>query len=169
MEIWKDIPGYEGLYQISNEGRGKSFGGKRYNVERIIKGGISRGYLYLGLWKDGCYHLKSVHRLVAEAFIPNPDNKPQVDHINGNRLDNRADNLRWCTAKENSNNPITKQRMSDSAKNKVYQYTLEGELIKVWSSTKECGKNGFIQALVSACCVGKRKTHKGYRWSYVPL
>lgn len=108
MEIWKEIKGYEGLYEVSSEGR----------VRRLIKGNYltfknSNGYQRVGL----CIHSKQkwflVHRLVAQTFIPNPDEKPEVDHINCDRCDNRVENLRWVTAKENNNNPITRKNKSD--------------------------------------------------------
>ena len=108
MEIWKEIKGYEGLYEVSSEGRVKSTGKKK----GIMRPGTSKGYLKVGLTKDGIRSMFRVHRLVAEAFIPNPDNKPEVDHINGDRKDNRVENLRWMTHKENNNNPVTLERRS---------------------------------------------------------
>lgn len=108
METWKEIKGYEGLYEVSSEGR----------VRGLIKGNYltfkdSSGYQRVGL----CIHSKQkwflVHRLVAQAFIPNPDEKPEVDHINCDRCDNRVENLRWVTSKENNNNPVTRKNKSD--------------------------------------------------------
>ena len=107
MEIWKEIKGYEGLYEVSSEGR----------VRNLIKGNYLslknlNGYQRVGL----CIHHKQkwffVHRLVAQTFIPNPEEKPEVDHINCDRCDNRVENLRWVTSKENNNNPITRKNKS---------------------------------------------------------
>jgi hypothetical protein len=112
MEFWKEIKGYEGLYEVSSEGRVKSLGRK----PGIMRPGLSNGYLKVGLTKDGIRSRFRVHRLVAEAFIPNPDNKPEVDHINGDRKDNRVENLRWMTHQENNNNPVTLQRRSEVSK-----------------------------------------------------
>lgn len=117
MEVWKDIKGYEGLYQVSNEGRIKSLGGDRYKAIRILNGNISeQGYNRVNLFKDGKPKTFNIHRLVAEAFIPNPENKPCIDHCNTIRNDNRVENLKWCTYSENIQNPITIKRMSDTGK-----------------------------------------------------
>jgi hypothetical protein len=116
-EVWKDVVGYEGLYQVSNLGRVKAITyirnkrdphfGER--VEKIHPLGISRyGYYRTGLSKNGKGDRRLVHRLVAEAFIPKEDGKDFIDHINGIKTDNRVENLRWVTPKENSNNPATK-------------------------------------------------------------
>ena len=114
MEIWKDIDRYEGLYQVSNFGRVKSIG---YGKERVLKAGVnSRGYLNVVLFKDGKGKSFTVHRLVAIAFIPNPENKEQIDHIDTVRTNNRVSNLRWCTQEENQNNSLTKKRRSKSMK-----------------------------------------------------
>ena len=122
-EIWKDIKGYEGLYQVSNLGRVKSL--ERYDSynrkvdEKILKTKENLGYIYVNLHKNGIQKGYKVHRLVAEAFIPNPDNKPCVDHINTIKDDNRVDNLRWVTYEENMNNPATKEKCSEINKGKT--------------------------------------------------
>ena len=109
-EIWKDIKGYEGLYQVSNLGRVKSLerkvlrseGEYRTISERILKPQTTlRGYQRIGLHYKGINKLFRIHRLVAQAFIPNPDNKPEVNHIDGKTSNNRVDNLEWVTAAQN--------------------------------------------------------------------
>lgn len=98
MEEWRDIAGYEGRYKISNQGRLMGFG--RENG-KILTTTIRSGYKVKNLYKDWHFKGFKIHRLVAQAFIPNPDNKPMINHINGIKTDNRADNLQWCTASEN--------------------------------------------------------------------
>lgn len=114
-EIWKDIQGYEGLYQVSNLGRVKSLGrfidrlvtGNYWQEERILKPNKTKhGYLMVALRKNNKPNYFKVHRLVAITFIPNPENKPQIDHINAIKTDNTVNNLRWVTAKENIRNPL---------------------------------------------------------------
>ena len=116
-EIWKDIQGYEGLYQVSNLGRVKSLGrfiesrlkgvDKVWKAERILKTcKRTNGYIGVGLRKNVKGKNFNIHRLVAIAFIPNPDNLPQIDHINADKTNNNVNNLRWVTAKENVRNPL---------------------------------------------------------------
>lgn len=111
-EEWRDVVGFEGLYQVSNLGRVRSLRIKR-GANSTMYLGNHNGYKVLLIPVNGKRKIFSVHRLVAEAFIPNPENKPCIDHINCIRSDNRVENLRWCTHKENMNNPITKQKKSE--------------------------------------------------------
>lgn len=179
-EVWKNISGYEGLYQVSNLGRIKSLPHKVYNKligeyiskEKILKqGSLVRGYKGVGLYKNGKEKTQKVHRLVAEAFIPNPNNYPEVNHKNEDTSDNRVTNLEWCTSKYNSNYGTRTQRIAQKNLNRnkskrVLQLDLSGNLIHVWPSASETQRNGFSQGNVSACCRGERKTHKGYKWQY---
>lgn len=111
MEIWKDIKGYEGKYQVSNMGNVKSLNYRRTGKEKILKlHKNNSGYFMVGLYKDDKYKSFLVHRLVAQAFISNLENKEQIDHINTIKTDNRVENLRWATQKENMNNPLTKEK-----------------------------------------------------------
>lgn len=142
MEEWKNIEGFN--YQISNEGRVKSLDvefknsnqhGAIFNV--IKKGKIKKlfygtnGYLITTLSKNHKKHSKSVHRLVAEAFIPNPNNKPCVGHKDCNRSNNKVENLYWCTYEENNNHPITKERMSEAQKqlNELHKRDKKGRFV----------------------------------------
>lgn len=124
-EVWKDVKGYEGLYQISNRGRVKSL--ERINEnnhpikERIMKPSMSLGYLYVGLRKQGKQKRMRIHRLVAAAFIPNPDNKEEVGHKDETRTNNYADNLEWVSKKENNNMPLHKERVRIACLNRREQ------------------------------------------------
>jgi hypothetical protein len=118
MEVWKDIKDYENLYQVSNLGRLRSnCNRKRGTLEwKLISVAISqRGYLHATLHKDGIRKNVEIHRLVAQAFIPNPDNLPQVNHKSENKQDNRVENLEWCTASYNSSYGTITERKQDSA------------------------------------------------------
>lgn len=121
-EIYKDIQGYEGLYQISNLGNVKSLNYRHTGKEKILScGNNNKGYFVVNLCKNGKLEQFLVHRLVANAFIQNPENKPCVDHINTIRTDNRVSNLRWCTQKENCNNEISKGNYSLTNKGKHWK------------------------------------------------
>ena len=135
------------------------------------------GYLS-GLFSciDGNTRSFKIHRIIAYIFCEKeecvkdvPFEDLDVEHKNAIKTDNRAENLRWCTRKGNMRNPITRKRMSESAKKKVYQYTLDNKIVKIYDSTIDTQNDGFIQACVSACCRGIRKTHNGYKWSFNPL
>ncbi len=180
FELWKDVIGYEGLYQVSTWGNVRSLdrvvvhnNGKRQHRKGKILKPFKDGQGYLRVeFKNHAY---SVHRLVAETFIPNLNNYLEVNHKDENTSNPKIDNLEWCTASYNKNYGTRNSRCRLKTINdinrskKVYQYDLEGKFIKVWPSTKECGRNGFIAKHVSSCCLGNRKTHKGFIWSYKPL
>lgn len=172
-EIWKDIEGYEGLYQVSNLGRVKSLP-RKGTFERIIMPGTKAGgYLCVALYKDGKVKYYRVNRLVAEAFIPNPDNKPQCNHINEDVTDNRACNLNWMSSKENINwgtgilRSHQKQVNHPNMSKPVKQLSLDGALIAIWPSTMEAGRNGFDNSNICKCCNGKYAQYKGYKWEWV--
>jgi len=173
-ETWKDIKGYEDWYQVSNKGRVKSLertvagkkDSKRLIGERILKPSTNKsGYLQVVLFdRSGKRKSFKVHRLVCEAFHENPENKPCVNHIDENKTNNTANNLEWCTYKENNNHGTRTARTSKS----IGQYTLDGKLIKVWQSASEAGRQlGFSQGSISDVARGKRKTAYGYVWKYV--
>lgn len=108
MEEWRDVKGFEGLYQVSNLGRVK---GLKSGVILSTKRKDGNGYPQSSLWKDGKATPIDNHILVARAFLQNPDNKPCIDHINGNKEDNRVENLRFVTYKENMANPVTYEKV----------------------------------------------------------
>lgn len=118
-EIWKDVKGYEGLYQVSNLGRVKSvdriLNGRKYGGKILSPARDSKGYLYINLCKGNIRKIARIHRLIAECFIPKSQERNYVDHINGVRDDNRIENLRWCTHQENDSFPISRLHRSQSA------------------------------------------------------
>lgn len=176
-EEWRDVAGYEGRYQVSSMGRVKSLerkfinkiGRERYVKECFLKPGADRGgYLRVGLCDGEKRKTFKVHRLVCEAFHENPDNKPQVNHINEIKTDNRASNLEWATARENSNFGTRNERLGKAQSKPVGQYTLDGDLIKAWQSTNEVQRQtGFSQGNISLAANGKYKQAYGYIWKYV--
>ena len=150
MEIWKDVKGYEGLYQVSDKGRVKSEdrwvnnkGTLEFRKGRILKENDNRGYKLVCLSNGGKTFKAKVHRLVAEAFVPNPDNKPEVDHISGDKGDNRACNLRWCSKAENMKNPHTVKKLSDNHSKPVYMVCADGTVM-VFKSLVECSEQTSI-------------------------
>lgn len=172
-EEWKDIKDYEGLYQVSNWGRVRSL---NYNHTGKIKirtnVKASGGYLKIGLNKNGLYKNYSIHRLVAETFIPNPLNLPQVNHKNENKQDNRVENLEWISASGNTNYGTRNEKVSKANTNgkcskTVLQLSLSGDFIREWPSAMEIQRQlGFWQSPISACCRGEKPHYKGFLWKY---
>ena len=168
-EIWKPILNYEGLYEVSNWGRVKSL---KFGKERILKPGTNKyGYLIVILCKNGKVKSFSVHRLVAEAFLPNPHNYPCVNHKDECKTNNNVNNLEWCTYTYNNNygtkiERISKNRDTSKYFKPILQYTLDGVFVREWKSIAEAGRNGFNQGHITDCCRGVRKTHKGFIFKY---
>lgn len=173
MEIWKDVKGFEGSYEVSNYGRVRSK--KRVASDgkllypRIMFGALNDGYHVVNL--QGTTF--RVHRLVAEAFIPNPDNKPYVNHKDADRLNNFVDNLEWCTQLENVQHAIEKGCSNKSVverRRPVGQYTLEGDLIQIHESVLAASLalgNASFRPNIRNVCYGKRKSAYGYVWRFV--
>lgn len=176
-EIWKDIKGYEGQYQVSNMGNVRSLNYHRSGKCKIMKLSLNHiGYLYVCLKVNGIQKTYRVSRLVAQAFVPNddPEHKTQCNHINEDKLDNRACNLNWMTPKENVNwgTCIERRNLKNINHNKskaVRQLTKDGVLVTIWPSAMEAQRNGFCESHITACCNNKKGfyTHKGYKWEWV--
>ena len=193
MEEWRDIEGYEGYYQVSNKGRVRS-------IDRIIEGrwgfilakGImlnqkttTYGYKEVGLSKNGKVKHFLVHRLVAMAFIPNPNNYLQINHKSEVKTENSVDNLEWCDAKYNSNYGTHNEKlrvsntgrvlpkyavdiMAEKHKKPVAMYK-DGVLVKRFDSAADADRENddFNYVSISAACKGRLKTYKGYTWKFV--
>lgn len=156
-EIFKDIAGYEGLYQVSNLGRVKSLGNNEERKDKILKPGINHGYCIVELSKNNNKRKFSIHRLVAESFLDNPNKLPQVNHIDQNKQNNRVDNLEYCTSKYNIR--YSKARPVGCFNNEI--------LIKYYNAIKDTEKDGFNIANVCLCCQGKKPQYKGFQWKYL--
>lgn len=170
-EEWKtaiyDGEIYEELYKVSNFGRILSLNyNKTGKPELMTPRKRKDGYLQVKLSKNGEKKTCCVHRLIAQTFIPNPNNLPQVNHIDQDKTNNRVENLEWKSPKDNCNHGTRNERIAKARSKRVLQLSLSGDLIKEWESTAECGRNGFDQSCVCLCCNGKRKTYKGFLWIY---
>jgi len=190
-EEWRDIPGWESYYQISNLGRAKSV--ERFIVDkngvvrpirsRIIRvhpSGPNRAYLGFGSHRDGECGRIYIHKSVAMAFIQNDESKPCVDHINADTFDNRVDNLRWVTQSENLRNPIALQRMSKAKSGEhcnFYRKRLHAKpvrcihqdgTIEMFPSIYDATKAGYCERSIRCCIKGIYSHHKGCKWEYGP-
>ena len=180
---------YEGLYKVSNFGRILSLNYRNTGKADLMNPSTNTdGYLRVCLSKNGedkwCY----VHRLVAQTFIPNPENLPEVNHKDEDKtnnfvflnedgsVDKEKSNLEWKTHRDNMNHgtrneragkAISKANINGKLSKKVLQFSLTGDLIREWESTNECGRNGFNQGAVAACCRGEKPQYKGFLWMYV--
>ena len=153
IEEFRDIPGYEGLYEVSNLGRVRRNG-------KILKPYDNDGYLRVDLFKNGIVRKFLIHRLVAQAFIPNPKNLPQINHKDEDKTNNTVENLEWCDNKYNINYSLAKP---------VLQFDLNGNFIKEWPSAKKVEEElGIHQQNISSCCLGRYglKTTGGFIWKY---
>lgn len=175
-EIWRNVKGYEELYQVSNYGQIRSvdrFVGYRYKgKQRIYKGRLLKqvernGYLSVSLSKGNIIKQKSIHRLVAEAFLPNPSNLPLVNHIDENKKNNMVSNLEWCSCAYNTNYGCGRKKQAESQQKIVLQYDKDGNLLNQYpSATIAALKNGYNLKTISQCCRGRTKSAYNYIWRY---
>lgn len=177
MEEWRDIEGYEGLYQVSNEGRVKSldkYVDNRWGTKQFVKGKVltnvkTQGYWYVGLNKNGKYKRHRIHRLVAEAFIPNPNNLLEVNHKDENPDNNTVENLEWCDHSYNINYGTRNKRVGHHFLKKVCKMDLNGLILKIYASLTEASNdNNLSISRISDCCNNKPHclTGGGFKWSF---
>ena len=192
LEIWRTAiyKGviYEGLYKVSNLGRILSLNYKNTGrAELLNPGDDGCGYLQVCLSKNRKGKMCKVHRIVAETFLENPNNLPEVNHKDEDKtnnfvflnedgsVDKEKSNLEWKNHRDNCNHGTRNERIAKANKithtngklsKPVLQFTLDDEFVREWPSASECGRNGFNQGHVSACCRGEEKTYKGFKWCY---
>lgn len=179
IEVWKDVVGFEGLYKVSNLGNVVSARRNYKNGVKYLTPFDNGGYLRVTFVVNEKRSNHLVHRLVAEAFIPNPDNKDSVNHIDGCKTNNRLENLEWVTRSENTIHAITTglrvpnvphrpMRGADSCRSKkVYQYDLNGKFVKEWDCAEYAATElGFNKLSILRCCRGVRRTHKNFIWKF---
>lgn len=181
-EVWRDVKGFEGLYKVSNMGRVKN------NKEHILKPYSSeKGYRCVDLNKNGNHKKHRVHRLVAQAFIPNPNNYPCVNHIDEIKNHNYVQNLEWCTVAYNNSYGNRLKKISDKNKKShiglkqsketiekreskirkpVIQINSDNNIVKIWKCARQASSKGFNPSSIASCCKGKINSHHGYKWKY---
>ena len=176
-EIWKDIAGYEGLYEVSNFGSVRSIDryvphktfGKKFCKGHMMATHINNaGYVTVNLCKCNMYRSFDIHRLVAIAFLDNPYGLPEVNHIDENKKNNHVENLEWVTKSENNLYGTKRERHAAQIKRAVLQYSTDGQLINEWESPTdaEISISGKATGAISHCAKGKTKTAYGYVWRY---
>lgn len=181
-EIWKDIPDYEGIYQVSNYGNVKTLKrtvkssvGYRVIRERLLRPHLCAGYKTVALRKNNQARTTLIHILVAKCFIANPDNKRTVNHKDGIKTNSHVDNLEWATHSENNAHayrtglkmPVGLGKKGKECKNSIliYQYTLDNKFIGEYYGCHEASRiTGIEKANIWACCVGRRNHAGGYIW-----
>ena len=182
-EIWKDVAGYEGFYQVSNKGNVRSVA-RKDSIGRKCGGRVRKpmyhrhGYLQVDMYKNGKVKRKYIHRLVAESFIPNPKGFLEINHKDESKSNNRVENLEWCTREHNMNHGTLIERSSQARSKKVKAINIKTGEVLTFNSTREAGRKGYSYENVAKACRGTYKgkngkliggdgrKYKGYVWSY---
>jgi hypothetical protein len=172
-EQWVDLVGFEGMYQASADGEIRSLNYRNTGKKSVLKQTVNRGYSVVNLTVNGKQKVYRVHRLIAETFLDNPESKKEVDHIDGNRLNNCVANLRWVTSKENSNNPNTACKLGKQmigvtgSKHQCSKPVVCIETGIEYASAADAFKDtGIAWSNIAACCRGVRRVAGGCHWKY---
>lgn len=171
--VWKDIIGYEGLYEVSDTGRVRN-----KITQRVFRCSLgTTGYHQVHLRKNSKPRTYLVHRLVAQAFLINENKLPQVNHVDEDKSNNDVSNLEWCTPKQNANHGTRIERITNSINYSVVgkknskpikQINKDSAVVRIWNSIKECQREtGFDASNIIKCCKGKAKTSYGFLWEYL--
>ena len=164
-EKWRDVVGYEGLYQVSNTGKIRSHHKGKW--KDIVDCATKYGYKVVLLYKNGVRKSARVHRLVAEAFIPNPNNYPYINHKDENPLNNCAENLEWCTPKYNSNYGTATKRRAEKFMTPILMFDIDGNILKTFNSIIDAERElKHNHECISRCCSGKILSYKNCIWLY---
>lgn len=174
MEEWRDIKGYKGRYQVSNTGNVKSLNYRRTGKEKILEGvDNGHGYLYVSLSKDGKGKSCPVHKLVAQAFLDNPDNLPEVNHKDENKYNNCMDNLEYCSRSYNVNYGTGSKRSAEKRRNDtriskavIGINKVSGLILEFPSIIEAERQTGISCSNICACLKGRQKSAGGYYWHY---
>ena len=156
----KDVVGYEGLYAVTSCGKVWSYQSKKFLKPMVA----TNGYFYVNLYKEGQHKHYNIHRLVATAYLPNPENLPQVNHKDECKTNNCLQNLEWCDAKYNINYGNCIEKISNSKKIPILQYDLDGNFIREWPSATDVGIE--VKSFICKCLKGKKPTAYGFIWKY---
>ena len=174
-EIWRDIVGYEDTHQVSNLGRVRvkervintSTGKRKYKSKLLSIQTSVEGYKFVILIVNNNRKTAYIHRLIAEAFIPNPDNLPCVNHRDEDKSNNSIENLEWCTVAYNNTYGTRLERVSKTRSKSIIQYSLDGTFIRIWDSTREAAKFiGCCRENINRCLIGVTNTAYGFKWKY---
>ena len=182
-EVWKDVVGFEGLYRVSDKGKVHSVArkdsiGRKCGGRMLTPRYDKDGYLRVTLHKNGKHKTRFIHRLVAGAFVPNPNGYSEINHRDENKVNNYANNLEWCTREYNNNHGTRSERSGQAQSKKVKAINIETNEVITFNSTVEVGLKGYDRGGVAKACRGVYKgragklvggdgrTYKGYRWSY---